>query len=80
MDEFLWPVRNVAEYAYCPRLFYLMQVEGIFIPSADTVKGKSVHRRVDKSSAAIADKDGDAIEPEDQRLYEAWCLQVRRLA
>ena len=30
MDESLWPARNVAEYAYCPRLFYFMEVEGIF--------------------------------------------------
>jgi hypothetical protein len=21
MDEYLWPARNVAEFAYCPRLF-----------------------------------------------------------
>lgn len=28
MDESLWPARNVAEYAYCPRLFYLMEVQG----------------------------------------------------
>lgn len=43
MDESLWPARNVAEYAYCPRLFYYMQVEGIFVPSSDTEKGVAVH-------------------------------------
>ena len=59
MDEYLWPARNVAEYAYCPRLFYLMEVEGVFLPSADTEKGRSVHRRVDKPSAAPAEDDGD---------------------
>lgn len=52
MDESLWPARNVAEYAYCPRLFYFMQIEGVFIPSYDTEEGKSVHGRVDKPSAA----------------------------
>lgn len=51
MDEFLWSTRNVAEHAYCPRLFYFMEVEGVFLPSADTEKGKSVHRRVDRPSA-----------------------------
>ena len=30
MDEYLWP-RNVAEYAYCPRPFYLMEVEGLHV-------------------------------------------------
>ncbi len=49
-DPFLWPSRHIAEYAYCPRLFYYMQVEGIFIPSHDTEQGKAVHKRVDRPS------------------------------
>jgi CRISPR-associated protein Cas1 len=59
MDESLWPARNVAEYAYCPRLFYLMEVEGVFLPSADTEKGAAVHKRVNRPSAAEPDGDGD---------------------
>src|SRR5712664_3955152 len=50
MDESLWPARNVAEYAYCPRLFYFMEVEGIHLPSDDTEHGNRVHRRVDAPS------------------------------
>jgi CRISPR-associated protein Cas1 len=50
MDESLWPARNIAEYAYCPRLFYYMEVEGIHVASADTEQGNRVHRRVDKPS------------------------------
>lgn len=50
--EALWSVRNIAEYAYCPRLFYFMEVEGVFIPSADTEAGKSVHQNVDRPSQA----------------------------
>lgn len=57
MDESLWPARNVAEYAYCPRLFYFMEVEGIFLPSADTEKGLAVHRRVDRPSAEPSDDE-----------------------
>jgi len=57
MDESLWPARNVAEHAYCPRLFYFMQVEGIFVPSSDTEKGVAVHRRVDKPDR-FSGKDG----------------------
>ena len=57
MDESLWPARNVAEYAYCPRLFYYMQVEGIFVPSSDTEKGKAIHRRVDKPGALMETTD-----------------------
>ncbi len=65
-DEYLWPARHVAEYAYCPRLFYFMEVEGIFVPSADTEQGKAVHRRVDKPSAESGDDEEDtASEAED---------------
>ena len=52
MDGNIWPCRGVAEHAYCPRLFYYMTVEGVFIPSSDTEQGASVHKRVDRPSAA----------------------------
>lgn len=52
MDGSHWPCRGVAEHAYCPRLFYYMTVEGVFLPSADTEHGAGVHRRVDSPSEA----------------------------
>lgn len=55
MGNELWPARGVAEHAYCPRLFYYMTVEGVFVPSADTEQGAGVHRRVDRPSAAAAE-------------------------
>lgn len=69
MDESLWPARNVAEYAYCPRLFYFMEVEGIFLPSADTEKGLAVHRRVDRPSAepSAEEETPDADKPKSVR-------------
>ncbi len=51
-DTPLWHARNIGEHAYCPRLFYYMQVEGVFLPSADTEEGADVHRRVDQPSLA----------------------------
>ncbi|MBL8747295.1 MAG: CRISPR-associated endonuclease Cas1 [Phycisphaerae bacterium] len=51
----MWPVRGIAEHAYCPRLFYYMTVEGVFVPSADTEAGAGVHRRVDRPSAGVAE-------------------------
>lgn len=48
----LMPVRRLHNYTYCPRLFYLQWVEGIFEENADTVAGSSMHRQVDKPSAA----------------------------
>lgn len=59
ISETTWSVRNIAEYAYCPRLFYLMEVEGLHIDSADTEEGNAVHRRVDIPSP-IRDNDIEA--------------------
>lgn len=64
MDHPLWPCRGVAEYAYCPRLFYYMAVEGVFIPSHDTEEGVRVHKRVDrpsKGSATPESRDPNSI-------------------
>ena len=63
MDNPLWPVRGVAEYAYCPRLFYYMTIEGIFAPSADTEQGAGVHKRVDRpSQVPVASQPGSAAQ------------------
>ena len=62
MEKQLWPVRSVAEHAYCPRLFYYMAVEGVFAPSADTVQGVGVHSRVDRPSASPAGSTGKRCE------------------
>src|SRR5579871_6417521 len=67
MDESLWPARNVAEHAYCPRLFYLMEVEGIHVPSADTEKGVAIHRRVDRPSHAPQKPDDENSDPDPAR-------------
>ena len=74
MDEYLWPARNVAEFAYCPRLFYFMEVEGIHIASADTEKGQAVHRRVDQPSAAAPGDAVDAADPERPRAVRSLVL------
>ncbi|MGI6603985.1 MAG: CRISPR-associated endonuclease Cas4g/Cas1g [bacterium] len=58
-NEALWSTRNVAEYAYCPRLFYLMEVEGIHLSNADTERGMAVHRRVDKPNVTTRDPDDE---------------------
>jgi len=79
MDESLWPARNVAEYAYCPRLFYYMQVEGIFVPSSDTEKGVAVHRRVDKPSAALEKADAGEDDPERPKVVRSLALTSESL-
>ena len=79
MDESLWPARNVAEYAYCPRLFYYMQVEGIFVPSSDTEKGVAVHRRVDKPSASLEMADAGDSDPERPKVVRSLALTSESL-
>ena len=49
----LIPVRILNEYVYCPRLAYMMWVQGEFAHSADTVEGAIRHKRVDKESGAL---------------------------
>lgn len=81
-DESLWPARNVAEFAYCPRLFYYMQVEGVFLPSSDTEKGLAVHRRVDKPSAAPASKDDSdekCADPDRPKVVRSLALTSHTL-
>ena len=42
------PVRMLNEFVYCPRLAYLMWVQGEFAHNEYTVEGAIRHRRVDK--------------------------------
>lgn len=59
------PARMLNEFVYCPRLFYYEHVEGVFLHNADTLRGKSLHKRVDVGKGALhpADSGGDS-EPE----------------
>ncbi|MCG8648549.1 MAG: CRISPR-associated endonuclease Cas1 [Pirellulales bacterium] len=47
------PARMVNEFVYCPRLFYLMHVEGQFAESYETIDGQIVHRRVDSGNGSL---------------------------
>jgi CRISPR-associated protein Cas1 len=38
----------IAQFAYCPRRFHLMYVEGQWAENEFTVEGKAIHRRVDR--------------------------------
>lgn len=52
-DTPLLPVRMINEYVYCPRLAYLEWAQGEWRESVDTVKGRGVHRRVDKPGGSL---------------------------
>lgn len=56
----LLPVRMLNEYAYCPRLFHLMHVEGRWADNAYTVEGRVTHRRVDELDHVLPAAEGEA--------------------
>lgn len=60
------PARMVNEFQYCPRLAYLEWVQGEWAPSADTVEGQGVHRRIDRGGGELpaAEALGD-----DERIH-----------
>lgn len=55
------PARMLNEYVYCPRLAYLMWVQGEFAHNADTVEGAIRHKRVDKGSGKLPE-EGEEVE------------------
>jgi len=59
------PARMLNEFVYCPRLFYYEHVEGVFVESADTVKGSAVHARVDKGKGAMPKAKSKGAKDED---------------
>lgn len=84
------PVRMLNEYVYCPRLAYLMWVQGEFSHSADTVEGKLGHRRVDRAGPPLpevkptpggseAGPDQAEASPETVHARSVW-LTSERLA
>lgn len=53
----LLPVRMLNEYAYCPRLFHFMHVEGRWEDNVYTVEGRHAHRRSDGADDLLPEPD-----------------------
>ena len=51
----LLPLRMLNEYAYCPRLFHFMHVEGRWADNQYTIEGRHAHRRVDALDHLLPD-------------------------
>lgn len=49
----LVPARMLNEFVYCPRLFYLEWVDGLFEESEDTVEGSIVHERSNRPAGRM---------------------------
>ena len=70
------PARMLNEFVYCQRLFYYEFVEGVFVESADTLRGEAIHQRVDSGSGALPAAGGKAktgrqkVETDQQQQQE----------
>ena len=67
----LIPVRMLNEHVYCPRLAYLMWVQGEFAHNEFTVEGTIRHKRVDKKGGAPLPE-----EPEDGENIHARSVSL----
>lgn len=61
----LLPVRMVNEFAYCPRLFHLMHVEGRWADNVYTLEGRHAHRRVDRLDHVLP---GTGVDSKDSKV------------
>jgi CRISPR-associated protein Cas1 len=57
------PIRMLNEHLYCPRLFHLMHVQGLWAESADTVEGRSQHERAAARAPAKPPPAGEDEQP-----------------
>ncbi len=58
------PARMVNEFVYCPRLFYLEHVEGLFAANRFTIEGEAQHKRVDAKTDSLSSPDRDVPVPD----------------
>ena len=59
------PVRMLNEFAYCPRLFHFMHVDGLWADNHFTVDGKAAHRRIDDLDHVLPDAERPRTEPSE---------------
>ncbi len=77
-DADLIPARMCNELVYCPRLFHLEHVQGIFIHSADTVEGKGQHERARKRGVRLRVVDDTPVDA--AAVDELFAMLPRHLA
>lgn len=50
----------IHQFAYCPRRFHLMYVQGRWADNTSTVEGRNVHRRADQLDHVLPDAEAEA--------------------
>ncbi|MEQ1906634.1 MAG: CRISPR-associated endonuclease Cas1 [Pirellulaceae bacterium] len=74
------PARMLNEFVYCPRLFYLEHVEGLFANNADTVEGSQRHKRVDQEKGSLPDANNSTSETIHARSITLSCEEFGIIA
>lgn len=77
-DADLLPVRMCNELVYCPRLFHLEHVQGVFLHSADTVEGAGQHARAKRRGSKLRVLD-ERPATDDRDADELFALLPRQL-
>lgn len=67
------PVRMLNQFAYCPRLFYIEFVDGLFEDSVDTVSGTVEHAQMDRAPRR---RRGPAAATGDEAALAARTMRV----
>ena len=65
-NEDYLPARMLNEFAYCPRLFYLEHVDGLFAHNADTIEGVARHTRVDEKTTPLPTSKRKRVKNDDE--------------
>ncbi|MBI4803158.1 MAG: CRISPR-associated endonuclease Cas1 [Elusimicrobia bacterium] len=60
-------LRSLNEFVYCPRLFHLEYVQGLFRESADTLSGSSQHEKAQKNRPRVRKAGTAKEEPEPEK-------------
>lgn len=66
------PARMLNEFVYCPRLFYLEHVEGVFAHNRETVEGAAIHAVVDEKTDSFPEPGVlvDSTKPQKARSVQ----------
>jgi len=74
-DPFLVPLRGLNELVYCPRLFHLMYIQGLFDESVETLEGKAAHeKRLARGKAVKTEEDQPEALPWSDRTTRELIL------
>ena len=77
-DQETIPVRMCNELVYCPRLFHLEHVQGIFVESAETVEGSGQHARAARRGKVRRRDPDTAAEPAPPAEPLPWDTMIPR--